>query len=42
MTRRDRKLLDKQFSWVDRSPAERPLAFSAVVSILLVVLLFII
>jgi hypothetical protein len=39
MTRRDKELLDKQFRWLDRSPADGLLALSVLTSILLCVFL---
>jgi hypothetical protein len=39
MTRRDQDLLDKQFRWLDHSPADGLLALSVFTAILLCILL---
>jgi len=39
MTRRDQELLDKQFRWLDGSPADGLLALSVFTAILLFILL---
>jgi|HubBroStandDraft_6_1064221.scaffolds.fasta_scaffold10657_2 hypothetical protein len=39
MTRRDQELLDKQFRWLDRSPANALLPLSIITTVLLCVFL---